>query len=246
MPIFFRTHDLATTSVSDCSPDYCQFALQGPASDQCLTALRDRCDLPPLARMAIAVAQDSSPPFYVACTGYTGEHGYELYVPRELAAQVWRELLAGDADVTAVGFAARDTLRLEACLLLYGNDIDADIDPYEAGLGWVVKLNAKDFMGKIPLLKSQQKGKKRQLVAFQMRARGYPRAGMEIVAGKKKMRTGLPVVRFYPVWGAAAGLALLTDMAMQTGDEFYVDLRGQHRKAVIVDKPHYQAKSKEQ
>ena len=100
-------------------------------------------------------------------------------------------------------------------------------------------------MGKIPLLKSQQKGKKRQLVAFQMRARGYPRAGMEIVAGKKKCGR-VTSGSILPSVGGCGGLALLTDMAMQTGDEFYVDLRGQHRKAVIVDKPHYQAKSKEQ
>ena len=241
----FSHHDLATAEVSDCSQDYCQFALQGPASDQCLAALRERCDLPPLARMAIVVAQDSSPPFYIACTGYTGEHGYELYVPREFAAQVWRELLASDAEVTAVGFAARDTLRIEACFPLYGNDIDADINPYEAGLGWVVKLNAKDFIGKIPLLKSKQKGKKRQLVAFQMRERGYPRAGMEIVAGKKKCGR-VTSGSILPSVGGCGGLALLTDMAMQTGDKFCVDIRGQHRKAVIVDKPHYKAKSKEQ
>ena len=241
----FSHHDLATTEVRDCSQDYCQFALQGPASDQCLVALRKRCDLPPLARMAVAVVQDSSSPLYVARTGYTGEHGYELYVPRELAAQVWRELLTGDDDVTAVGFAARDTLRLEACFPLYGNDIDVDINPYEAGLGWAVRLNAKDFIGKIPLLKSQQEGRKRQLVAFQMRERGYPRAGMEVMVGKKKYGQ-VTSGAILPSVGCCGGLVLLTDMKMQAGDEFCVDIRGQHRKAVIVDKPHYRAKSKEQ
>ncbi len=238
-------HDLATTAVSDCSQDYCQFALQGPASDQYLAALHIHGDCPPLARMGIAAVRDSSPSFYVARTGYTGEHGYELYVPRKLAASVWQALLAGGDELTAIGFAARDTLRLEACFPLYGNDIDADINPYEAGLGWAVKLNAKDFIGKIPLLKSKQAGRKRQLVAFRMRARGYPRAGMEIVVGKKK-HGRVTSGSILPSVGGCGGLALLTNMAMQSGDEFCVAIRGQHYEAVIVDKPHYKTKTKEQ
>ena len=243
----FSHHDLATTEVLDCSQDYCQFALQGPASDTCLAVLRERFAIPTLARMAIAIVQDSTHPFYLARTGYTGEHGYELYVPRELATQVWHGLLAGNEELTAVGFAARDTLRLEACFPLYGNDINDDINPYEAGLGWAVKINAKDFIGKAPLLKLKQKGSKRQLVAFRMTERGYPRAGMEVMQGTRKKKCGqvtsgaiLPSVSCY------GGLVLLNDMQMQTGDEFYVDIRGQHRKAVIVDKPHYKAKNKEQ
>ncbi len=233
-------HNPATTKINDCSPNYCQFALQGPASTQCLTTLHTYRALPPLKRMHITMLHNYSPPLYIARTGYTGEDGYELYVPQKLAAQIWQELLTDATKVRAVGFAARDTLRIEACLPLYGNDINANINPYEAGLDWVVKHNAKDFIGKISLLEA--KNRKRQLVAFQMQQRGYPRAGMEVVVDGEKcghVTSGsvLPSVNEY------GGLALLTDVTMRTGDEFSVDVRGRHRKAVIVDKPHYKAKS---
>lgn len=235
-------HDPATTEVRDCSAEYCLFALQGPGSKQCLDAVRDELPLPQLTRMGIASVAGITPPLYVARSGYTGEHGYELYVPQSHALHIWERLLACGHNIAAVGFGARDTLRLEACYPLYGNDIDADINPYEAGLGWVVKLDAKDFIGKTSLIELKQSGRKRQLVAFTMLERAFPRANMELV------RNGQPCGRvtsgsILPTVGCYGGLALLTDMSMKTGDEFDVVVRGRHCKAKIVTKPHYKAKA---
>ena len=172
-------------AVTDQSHLYCQFALQGPASDLCLATLQEKrsLQLPSLKYMDIATIHDAaSDPLYVARSGYTGEKGYELYVPYALARSVWQDLLESEHSIAPIGFGARDTLRLEACYLLYGNDIDHTINPYEAGIGWAVKLTTKDFIGKTSLLKSKEKGVGKRIVAFRMQ-RGFPRTGMEITDG---------------------------------------------------------------
>lgn len=235
-----------SVTVTDQSHLYCQFALQGPASGLCLAALQARrgLQLPPLKYMDIATLQGlAADPLYVARSGYTGERGYELYVPLPLAQGVWQDLLESGHGIVAIGFGARDTLRLEACYLLYGNDIDHTINPYEAGIGWAVKLTAKDFIGRTSLLKSKEKGVSKKIVAFKMQ-RGFPRTGMEIMVGDTiigHVTSG----SILPTVGGCGGLALLTDVTRKIGDEFSVSVRGKPRRAEIVAKPHYLVKCKE-
>lgn len=229
---------LTDVQVSDRSDDFCQFAVQGPTSKTCLNNwMQQFVDLETLDYLQITEAIIDGMTVYLARSGYTGEKGYELYVPNDLAEKVWQQLLSSGSK--AIGFVARDTLRLEACYLLYGNDIDDQLTPYEAGIGWAVKINKGDFIGKETLLKATDKTSK--IVAFKMVERGFPRHGMTIFSsptvddpcGQVTSGAMLPTV------GCFGGLALLQQLTLT---EFYVNIRGKYSKARVVNRPMYQTR----
>lgn len=235
------------------TPQHCQFsdeteatallALQGPQSFDVLTAAST--EPPALDHLLGAFRWRGARVAGIACsiarTGYTGEDGVELFCAAEDAAALWRALVeAGDNfGLEPAGLGARDTLRLEARLMLYGNDIDETTHPFEAGLGWTVKLEKPDFIGKAALVAKKARGLQRRLVGFEMRGRGIARHGYPLLdpAGKPLGRctSGAPS----PTLGKNIGLGYVSSESAALGSEIVVDCRGKHIPAVVVRTPFY-------
>lgn len=177
----------------------------------------------------------------VARTGYTGEDGVEIFCSPEDAPGLWRTLLALGAPLGLVpaGLAARDTLRLEARLSLYGNDIDETTNPIEAGLGWVVKFEKGDFIGRAALEKIKAQGPSRKLVGFEMTGRGIARHGYPLLdnSGAKVgiCTSGSPA----PTLGKNIGMGYLPASMSAIGTTFLVDCRGRTVEATVVKTPFY-------
>ncbi len=177
----------------------------------------------------------------VARTGYTGEDGVEIFTAWADAPAVWRALFAAGESfgLAPVGLGARDTLRLEARLSLYGNDIDETTNPIEAGLGWVVKLDKPDFVGKAALLLVKRAGPTRKMVGFEMTGRGIARHGYPLLdlAGKTVgvCTSGGPA----PHLGKNIGLGYVPAEMSEVGTKLAVDCRGKPVDAVIVKTPFY-------
>jgi aminomethyltransferase len=167
----------------------------------------------------------------VAGTGYTGERGCELGCAPGDALRLWDAIL--ERGVTPCGLGARDTLRLEVCYPLHGNDITPERTPIEAGLGWACALD-KDFTGVEPLRQLKDEGSEEKLVAFVMDDKGIPRQGMSIAEGGEVTSGSLS-----PMLGIGIGLAYVDADSSAPGTELTVDLRGRPRKAHIVKKPIY-------
>lgn len=166
--------------VIDRSDEYAQLALQGPRAQRLLQPLAS-CELSSIGRFRFVEAEVAGVKGLVSRTGYTGEDGFELYLPADGGATVWRALMASPEPPCPAGLGARDTLRLEMKMALYGNDIDEGTSPLEAGLGWVTKFKKEAFIGKEALLAQKEAGVTRALVAFKMSGRLIPRQGYPIL-----------------------------------------------------------------
>ncbi len=176
----------------------------------------------------------------ISKTGYTGEKGFELYLNSDDAPGVWNDLMSAGEEfgILPVGLGARDTLRLEMCYCLYGNDIDKTTNPLEAGLGWITKLKKGKFIGSDSLQALKEEGIKRRLVAFQMEKKAIPRHGYKI------LRDGNPIGEvtsgtFSPVLQAGIGLGYVTTGNHEVGTNLIIDIRGRDQSAQIMKPPFY-------
>src|SRR5262249_32435023 len=211
-------------------------ALQGPAAEAILARAAD----PDAARLPFHGVTTAmllgDIPAIVARTGYTGEDGFELFVDDDNAAKLWDGLLdlGKDAGLKPCGLGARDSLRFEACLALYGHEIADDINPYEAKLGWVVKLDKGEFVGSEALRRIKQAGVARKLAGFEMVGRGIARGGYEIhsVAGERigYVTSGMPS----PTLGKNLGLGYVPTELAREGSEFDVIVRDKPVRARVV------------
>jgi aminomethyltransferase len=226
-------------SVENAGPRYAQLAIQGPkaqATLQKLTAV-------PLASIKYYWFVDgtvSGRPARIARTGYTGEDGFEIYVAPEEACSRWNEILEAGAEfgIKPAGLGARNTLRLEAKMALYGHEIDASITPLEADLGWIVKFDKGEFLGRSTLEKQKAAGATRKLVGFEMRGRGIGRDGYEVrVEGQPAgwVTSGGPA----PTLNKNIGLCYLPADKAETGRTIEVMVRNQPVEAVTVPTPFY-------
>ena len=170
-------------------------------------------------------------------TGYTGEDGFELVTSIEAGRSFWERLLA--VGVEPCGLGARDSLRLEAALPLYGHDIDTTTNPWEAGLGWVVSLDDEaDFVGRAALVSAKERGVERRLVCLQASERGVIRSGYDILhAGRKVGRVSSG--GFSPTLGTSIAMAYLPLALTAEGTEVQVDVRGRPLAARVVPRPFY-------
>ena len=225
--------------VEDKSDSYALIAVQGPAAAGLLrrVATPDPTDLPYYGfREATTVCGATA---LVSRTGYTGEDGFEVYCRPEDAERIFRGLLAaGQVDgVQPCGLGARDTLRLEAKMALYGNDIDDTITPWEADLAWIVKMNKGEFIGREALAAQKQAGVARKLAGFEMVDRGIARHGYpaKTPAGAGVVTSGT----HSPTLGKPIGLALLPASAGAVGSEFDVEIRGRDARARVIPTPFY-------
>lgn len=174
---------------------------------------------------------------FVSRTGYTGEDGFELVTSVETGRSLWERLLA--AGVQPCGLGARDTLRLEAALLLYGQDIDTTTNPWEAGLGWVVSLDDEaDFVGRAALLRAREAGTQRRLVCLQAVERGVIRTGCDILHGGERVGR-VSSGGFSPTLGTSIAMAYLPLTLSEEGMEIEVDVRGRPVRTRVVPRPFY-------
>ncbi len=227
----------------DLSDQTALLALQGPKALGILTraGMATGFDVTALGNFRFATTTVAKVECTVARTGYTGEDGVELFCPWDGAETVWDALMEAGADVgiAAVGLGARDTLRLEARLSLYGNDIDETTNPLEAGLGWTVKLDAGDFVGRAALVAIKERGLSRKMVGFEMTGRGIARHGYPLLRSDGEpagvCTSGGPA----PTVGKNIGLGYLPLDLCEVGSTFAVDCRGKAVDAVVVKTPFY-------
>lgn len=220
----------------DESDEYGQIALQGPAAQSLLSQITTS-DLTTIGRYWFSEGEVAGAPCIISRTGYTGEDGFELYLPRDLAPTVWRALLALDHPPTPCGLGARDTLRLEYKYSLYGNDIDESTTPLEAGLGWLTKLNKEFFIGQAALQKQKSEGIPRALVAFKMRGRAIPRQGYELLNESGEVIGSVTSGTKSPSFGVGIGLGYVPRAMRKIGTPLRVQVRKKVEEAEIVKLP---------
>ncbi|HLJ80416.1 MAG TPA: glycine cleavage system aminomethyltransferase GcvT [Ktedonobacterales bacterium] len=229
--------DLTLTNISD---ETALLALQGPLAPQILQPLTDM-PLSEIVYYHFRPGTVAGSDCLISRTGYTGEDGFELYCAPASAVALWNTLLeAGKpAGLLPAGLGARDTLRLEAGYCLYDHELTEDITPLEAGLGWSIKLNkAADFIGKQALVEEKANGLRRKLVGIELRARGVPRAGYDILKNGERIGA-VTSGTMAPTLGRAAAMGYVPPADAQMGAEIGVDIRGKLTPAVIVPLPFY-------
>jgi aminomethyltransferase len=233
--------------LADRSDDYAQLAVQGPLAQDILQPLT-ATELSEIRYYRFIEGAVADRPALIARTGYTGEDGFELYTNPEDAPALWRALIdqGRPRGLLPAGLGARDTLRLEAGMALYGNDIDENTTPYEAGLDWIVKLDKGDFIGRDELERQEAEGCERRLVGFEMVDRGIARHGYPVLldADAEKPDGHVTSGTRLPTLGKAMGMAYLPIGATEVGREFFVEIRGRTTRARVVDLPFYSRKKK--
>jgi aminomethyltransferase len=225
------------TSPINRSDDYSQLALQGPKAAEILQRLT-RVKLDTLGTYRFTEGMVANARCIISRTGYTGEDGFELYCPPTEAMELWDALLnAGEKEgLKPAGLGARDSLRTEMKYALYGNDIDDSHSPLEAGLGWIVKLDKPDFLGKAALVKQKTEGLQRKLVGFELTDAGVPRHGYTIV--KDDQPVGVVTSgTMGPSVKKAIGMGYVPTALATEGSTFHIDIRGRKVGAVVVKTP---------
>ncbi|WP_210365907.1 glycine cleavage system aminomethyltransferase GcvT [Bacillus sp. REN3] len=244
---WMKNHLEGEATVENLSEDYAQLAIQGPLAESVLQKLSPDHDLSKIGffRFNPEVKLDGRKTL-VSRTGYTGEDGFEIYCKPEDAVSLWKKILeAGKEEgVLPCGLGARDTLRFEANLALYGQELSPDITPLEAGIGFAVKLNKDaDFIGKDALLEQKENGVPRKLVGIEMLDRGIPRHGYPVYKGNVKIgevTTGTQS----PTLKKNIGLALVDSKESGLGNELEVEIRGKRLKAIVSATPFYKRDKK--
>jgi aminomethyltransferase len=231
-----------SVTLRNVSADYCQLALQGP---EALGILQTMTDVP-LSEIKYYYFREGTVdgvPSIVSRTGYTGEDGFEVYAAADKAEQLWNKMLeagnfGANDGVLPCGLAARNTLRLEAGMALYGHEIDETTTLLEANLGWICKLNKDEFVGREILAQQKEAGIKRRLVGFEMTERGIARDGQDVLIGAQKVgqvTSGSPA----PYLKKNIGFAYVPLEFTNEGQEIQIDVRGRPVDARVVRTPFY-------
>ncbi|MGH1396965.1 MAG: glycine cleavage system aminomethyltransferase GcvT [Trichormus sp.] len=233
--------DQNIVNFQDLSPDKVLIAVQGPKAINYLQPFVTQ-DLQPIKAFGHTQTTILGRPAFIARTGYTGEDGFEVLLDPDVGVELWRGLYA--AGVVPCGLGARDTLRLEAAMALYGQDIDDTTTPLEAGLGWLVHLDTKgDFIGREVLQQQKTAGVQRRLVGLQTPGRNIARHGYPVMADDKvvgEVTSGT----LSPTLGYPVALAYVPTQFSKVGQEIAVEIRGKAYPATVVKRPFYKSKHK--
>lgn len=226
-------------AVEDVSDGYALVALQGPKSTAILQPLA-ATELAPIKYYGFARGEVAGVPAILSRTGYTGEDGFELYLDPADAAAVWDRLLEAGAPhgLVPAGLGARDTLRLEAGMALYGHEIDRTTTPWDAGLDWIVKLDAGDFAGRDALVAARARGASRKLVGFEIEGRGIAREGHKVLVGGAEVGH-VTSGTFSPTFERALGMAYVAVEHAGPGNAVEIDVRGRAVAARLRPLPFY-------
>jgi len=238
-----RSHRVGeSVELSNASDEYCQLAVQGPNALSILQRVTDK----PLAEIRYYHFQEGrvdGVESIISRTGYTGEDGFEVYAAPDKAEQIWNKILdagnfGSDNGVLPCGLAARNTLRLEAGMCLYGHEIDETTTLLEANLGWITKLNKQEFIGRERLLKQKETGVERKLVGFEVVERGIARDGQDIlIDGQRvgRVTSGSPA----PFVKKNIGMGYVPAEFASVGQVIEIDVRGKLVSAKVVSLPFY-------
>jgi len=235
-------HSKESVQLTNVSSDYCQLALQGPDSLNILQKLTNQT-LVDIKYYHFTTGKVDSVDAIISRTGYTGEDGFEIYAAAEKADQLWRRILeagdfGSDAGVLPAGLGARNTLRLEAGMALYGHELNESTTLLEANLGWVCKLDKGDFIGRDALAKQKLAGVKRKLAGFEVTERGIARDEQDVFVDSQnvgKVTSGSPA----PYLKKNIGFAYLPLEFASVGQEIKIDVRGRLVSAQVVKMPFY-------
>jgi aminomethyltransferase len=240
-------HEGEQVELQNVSANYCQLALQGPDALGILQTLTET-PLDEIKYYHFREGRVDAVPAIISRTGYTGEDGFEVYATSDKAEQLWdRILLAGNhgtpEGVLPCGLAARNTLRLEAAMALYGHEITEETTLLEANLGWICKLNKGDFIGRERLAKQKEEGVSRRLVGFEMTERGIARDEQEVLINGERVgrvTSGSPA----PFLKKNIGLAYVPAQFANEGQQIQIDVRGRTVAAEVVKTPFYKREKK--
>ena len=233
-------HNSMGAELRDISDHYSLLAIQGPKAVEAMQSLTS-VDLSEIPFYKFKVADFAGiDHVIISATGYTGSGGFEIYCKNNEVEQIWNRVFEAGTDfgIKPIGLAARDTLRLEMGYCLYGNDIDETTSPIEAGLGWITKFT-KDFINSDALLKQKEEGVTRRLRAFELKERGIPRQGYEIVdengASLGKVTSGT----MSPSLKKGIGMGYVNSTHTKFGTEIFIRIRNKDIPAEIIKLPFY-------
>ena len=244
---WLKEHIAGDISVENVSDQYALIAIQGPKAQSILQKLSKDTDLNDIGFFKFKQDVDlDGARAIVSRTGYTGEDGFEIYCQAEDAEKLWKTLLeiGKDEGIVPCGLGARDTLRFEAALPLYGQELSSDITPLEAGLGFAVKLNkGADFIGKEALKKQKEQGVERKLAGVEMIDRGIPRTGYKVFSGDSEIGYVTSGTQS-PTLKKNIGLVLISSDYAEEGNEVEIEVRKKRLKAKIIQTPFYKRPKK--
>ena len=235
---WLRRHDAGfTAELADRHTSTCMIAVQGPQALDRLADVLDTAFVRSLRPRACAETAWQGAALFASRTGYTGEDGLELVAAAEAGPPLWRALL--DAGVRPCGLGARDTLRLEAALLLYGNDMDETVNPFEVGLAWAVTLDDEaGFIGREALLRASESTPRRTLVCLKAEERGVIRPGCAILRSGRQVGN-VTSGSHSPTLGVSIAMGFVPPEAAAEQTQLTVDVRGRPLKARVVPRPFY-------
>ncbi len=224
----------------DISEGYSLLAIQGPKAVEAMQSLTSE-NLSAIKFYNFVVGDFAGiEHVIISATGYTGSGGFEIYCKNEEVKQIWDKVLEAGADfgIKPIGLAARDTLRLEMGYCLYGNDINDETSPFEAGLGWITKFT-KDFVNSEALSKEKARGPERKLIAFELDERGIPRNDYDIVDGQGKKIGVVTSGTMSPSMGKGIGLGYVPSIFSEIGSKINIQIRKNAVPATVVKLPFY-------
>ena len=237
-----KYNEVFNADMRNISESYSLLAIQGPKAVEAMQRLSS-IDLSAIKFYHFVVADFAGiDHVIISATGYTGSGGFEIYCKNEEVEQIWNKVFEAGADfgIKPIGLAARDTLRLEMGYCLYGNDIDDQTSPIEAGLGWITKFN-KDFVNSEALEKEKKQGPEKKLIAFELEERGIPRHGYDIVDGEGTTIGVVTSGTMSPSLGIGIGLGYVPSALSEFGSKIFVQIRKNAVPASVVKLPFYKA-----
>ena len=223
--------------LKDISDAIGQLAVQGPRAEDLMAPLV-RDDVSGLGYYRSMESEVAGIPCLISRTGYTGEDGFEIYADASRASDVWAAVMAGGSAPVPCGLGARDTLRLEMAFRLHGSDMDETTTPIEAGLGWIVKMDKGDFIGRDMLARQKEEGVSRRLVGLKTQGRRFPRHGFAVRVGEKEVGT-VTSGGFSPSLECGIALAYVARPYAKKSSDFSIDVRGNQIEAEYVKGPFY-------
>lgn len=236
---WIKSHAPKDVTITNDSLKYSQIAIQGRNS-QAVLQKTTKIDLSSIKYYWFQKGIVSGEQAMVARTGYTGEDGFEIYIPWDSAPKVWNELMTEGAkyNIKPCGLGARDTLRTEMKFALYGHEIDQNTNPIEAGISWTVKLNKPDFIGKKALVATKEAGLQRKSVGLKSLGKQIPRQGYEVEAGGKKIGI-VTSGTMSPSLNVGIAIASVEPEFSKVGTKLDVVIRGQKVEHIVVETPFY-------
>jgi aminomethyltransferase len=235
----FLREQIRDAEVIDRSDEFALLALQGPVATRLLNGMTE-ADLTSVSPFSFVESTIGASDCLLARTGYTGEDGWEIYCSPDAAGSIWQAILDSGRNLGVVpaGLGARDTLRLEAALPLYGHELSRDTSPLEARLGWVVRLDKGDFLGRAALLRQKHEGPRRKLVGLVVQHGGVPRQGYRILDGESAVGEVTSGTRS-PTLGKGIALGYVEPHLDKRGTSLAVEVRGRPLGAEVVKLPFY-------